>query len=170
VRRSLLAGPEGHPFHALLVTVPVGAFASSLIFDILTHTRAHGLPYLVDGAWWLIYVGLIGALIVAVFGLVDYRTIPRGTPAATTARRHVTLNAVMVVLFTIDFVWRAGDHLDQDKTRWGQLALSAVAVAFLGAACWFGGKLTYHYGVRVTPMDQPSEPPRTETNASIPPG
>jgi uncharacterized membrane protein len=125
------------------------------------------LPYLVDGAWWLIYVGLGSALIAAVFGLVDYFMIPRGTPAATTARGHVILNAAMFVIFTIDFVWRAGDHLDQDKTRWGQLALSAVAVALLGAACWFGGKLTYHYGVRVTPMDQPGEPPTTETNAII---
>jgi uncharacterized membrane protein len=149
--------------------VPVGAFTSSLIFDILTHTREHGLPYLVDGAWWLIYVGLIGALVVAVFGLVDYLTIPRGTSAARTARWHVILNAAMVVLFTIDFVWRAGDHLDQDKTRWGQLALSAVAVAFLGAASWFGGTLTYHHGMRVASTDQPSEPP-TGTNAIIPPG
>jgi hypothetical protein len=31
----------------------------------------------------------------------------------------------------------------------GQLALSAVAVAFLIAAIWLGGKLTYRYGIRV---------------------
>jgi uncharacterized membrane protein len=37
-----------------------------------------------------------------------------------------------------------------DKTRWGQLALSAVAVAFLTAATWLGGKLTYCHGMRVT--------------------
>jgi uncharacterized membrane protein len=43
-------------------------------------------------------------------------------------------------------LWRGGDHLDHDKTPWGQLALSAVSVAFLVAACWFGGKLTYHHG------------------------
>ena len=36
------------------------------------------------------------------------------------------------------------------QTRWGQLALSAVAVAFLIAAIWLGGKLTYRYGMRVT--------------------
>ena len=32
----------------------------------------------------------------------------------------------------------------------GQLALSAVAVAFLIAAISLGGKLTYRYGMRVT--------------------
>ena len=150
VNRSLLAGPEGHPFHPLLVPLPIGAFVSSLIFDILTRTRADGLPYLVDGAFWLIGVGLTGALAAGVFGVLDFRSIRRGTPAFATARTHLTLNAATVVLFAIGYSWRAGDHVELDKTRWGQLALSAVAVAFLIAAMWLGGKLTYHHGMRVT--------------------
>ena len=149
VNRSLLAGPEGHPFHPLLAPLPIGAFVSSLIFDILTRTRADGLPYLVDGAFWLIGTGLIGALLAAVPGLLDLRMIARGTPAFATARTHLTLNAAAVVLFAIGYAWRAGDHVELDKTRWGQLALSAVATAFLIAAMWLGGKLTYRHGVRV---------------------
>ena len=150
MNRSLLAGPEGHPFHPLLVPLPIGAFVSSLIFDILTRTRAGGLPYLVDGAFWLLGVGLIGALAAAVPGVVDLRTIRRGAPAFATACAHLSLNAAAAVLFAIGYAWRAGDHVALDKTRWGQLALSAVAVAFLIAAMWLGGKLTYHHGMRVT--------------------
>src|SRR6266480_7058460 len=86
------SGPRGHPFHPILVTVPIGAFVSSLVFDILTHTRAHGLPYLVDGAYWLIGVGLVAALIAAVFGVIDFVAIPRGTRAFRTALRHMLLN------------------------------------------------------------------------------
>jgi uncharacterized membrane protein len=149
VNRSVLAGPEGHPFHPLLVPLPIGAFVSSLIFDVLTRTRASGLPYLVDGAFWLIGVGLIGALVAAVPGIFDLRTIPRGAPASATARVHLTLNAAAAALFAIGYAWRAGDHVALDKTRWGQLALSAVAVAFLIAATWLGGKLTYYHGMRV---------------------
>ena len=145
----MLAGPEGHPFHPLLVPLPIGAFVSSLIFDILTWTRADGLPYLVDGAFWLIGVGLIGALLAALFGVLDLRRIPRGTPPFSTARAHPTLNAAMVVLFAISYSWRAGDHVELDKTRRGQLALSAAAVALLIAAVWLGGKLTYRHGMRV---------------------
>ncbi len=95
-------------------------------------------------------MGLIGALVAAVFVLLDLRRIPRGTPAFATARAHLTLNAVAAVLFAAGYAWRAGDHVELDKTRWGQLALSAVAVAFLIAAIWLGGKLTYHHGIRVT--------------------
>src|SRR6266700_7541269 len=150
VNRSVLAGPEGHPFHPLLVPLPVGAFVSSLIFDILTRTRAGGLPYLVDGAFWLIGVGLAGALVAAVPGVLDLRTIPPGGPAFATARTHLTLNAAAAVLFAIGYAWRASDHVELAKTRWGQLALSAVAVAGLIAATWLGGKLTYSHGMRVT--------------------
>ena len=129
--------------------MPIGAFVSSLIFDILTWTRTDGLPYLVDGAFWLIGIGLVGALIAAVFGILDWRAIPRRTRPFGIALTHATLNAAAAVLFIIGYAWRAGDHVELDKTRWGQLALSAVAVALLLSAVWLGQTLTYHYGRRV---------------------
>ena len=150
MKRSVLTGPEGHPFHPFVVPLPIGAFVSSLIFDVLTRTRADGLPYLVDGAFWLIGVGLIGALIAAMFGALDLLTIRRRTPPFATAVAHLTLNVAASVLFLIGYAWRAGDHVELDKTRWGQLTLSAVAVAFLVAAVWLGQTLTYRYGRRVT--------------------
>ncbi len=150
MKSSAFAGPAGHPFHPFIVPVPVGAFVSSLIFDILTWTRADGLPYLVDGAFWLIGIGLIGALIAAVFGVLDLRAMPRRTRPFSIAMSHLTLNAGAAVLFIIGYAWRAGDHVELDKTRWGQLVLSAVAVALLLVAVWLGQTLTYRYGRRVT--------------------
>jgi uncharacterized membrane protein len=41
-----------------------------------------------------------------------------------------------------------------DKTRSGQLALSAVAVAVLLAAAWLGQTLTYRYGRRVARISE----------------
>jgi uncharacterized membrane protein len=147
--RRVLAGPTGHPWHPLLAGVPVGAFVSSLVFDILTRTRENGLPYLVDGAWWLIYVGLVSSVVVAVPGVLDLLAVPRSAPAFATAVRHVVLNAAALVLFALGFWWRAGDHLELDKTPWDQLGLSAAAVAVLTAATWLGGSLTYRHGARV---------------------
>ena len=31
---SRLAGPYGHPFHPILVTVPIGAWVASFVFDL----------------------------------------------------------------------------------------------------------------------------------------
>jgi len=93
---------------------------------------------------------LTGALVAAVPGVLDLRTIRRGEPAFAAARAHLILNAAAAALFAIGYAWRAGDHVALDKTRWGQLALSAIAVAFLLAATWLGGKLTYYHGIRVT--------------------
>ncbi len=161
MKRSMIAGPRGHPFHPLLVPLPVGAFVSSLIFDLLTWTRADGLPYLVDGAFWLIGVGLIGALVAALFGIADLLTIPRSTAAFATALRHMGLNVAAGALFVIGYAWRAGDHVELDKTRWGQLVLSAAAVALLVPAVWLGNTLTYQHGMRVAGRGDPDD--RTTT-------
>ena len=154
MKRSRFAGPEGHPVHPFVVLLPVGAFVSSLIFDILTYTKEDGLPYLVDGAFWLIGVGLIGALVAAVFGLLDLLAIGCGSRPFTIGLWHLSLNAGAAVLFVIGYVWRAGDHVELDRTQWGQLTLNAVAVCVLIGAVLLGQRLTYHYGSSVTPADR----------------
>lgn len=37
---AVLAGPYGHPFHPILVTIPIGAWVSSLVFDIASRIVA----------------------------------------------------------------------------------------------------------------------------------
>ena len=149
MRLSAVSGPAGHPLHPFVAPVPIGAFVSSLVFDILTWTRPGELPWLVDGAWWLIGVGLIGAGIAAGFGLVDLLQIPRGTRPRRLAVAHAALNVAVAVLFLIGYAWRAGDHVELDKTRAGQLTLSGIAVGLLVVAVLLGQTLTYRFGMRV---------------------
>jgi uncharacterized membrane protein len=149
MRLSAVSGPEGHPLHPFLVPLPIGAFVSSLVFDILTWTRPGELPWLVDGAWWLMGVGLIGAGIAAVFGVVDLLQIPRGSRPWRIALAHSALNVGVALLFLIGYAWRAGDHTELDKTGSGQLALSCVAVGLLVVAVFLGQTLTYRFGMRV---------------------
>jgi uncharacterized membrane protein len=120
-----------------------------LLFDIFSRTRSEGRMFLVDGAYWLIGIGIVAALVAAVFGLLDLLTIPRGTRAFATGIRHALLNVVVLAVYGVNFAWRATDHLELDKTRGGQIALSGVALALLAASGWLGGKLAYRYGVRV---------------------
>ncbi|MFL6241145.1 MAG: DUF2231 domain-containing protein [Actinomycetes bacterium] len=146
---SLAAGPYGHPFHPILVTLPIGAWICSLIFDISTRVNSAGSRPLTDASYWLIAIGLIGAVVAALFGLLDLLRIPRRTRALTVALTHMLLNLTVVGLFIGNFAWRHSSYYESAKVSGGQIVLSAVAVALLAASGWLGGMLAYRYGVRV---------------------
>lgn len=142
------AGPYGHPFHPILVTVPIGAWVASLVFDVVSRTSDEPEVFS-EGSYWLIGLGVLGALAAAVFGFLDLLAIPRGTRAFRTALTHMALNLAVAAAFVVSFVLRSGDVDDGDEVGVGLIALSVAALAVLGASGWLGGKLTYRYGIRV---------------------
>lgn len=146
---SAVAGPYGHPFHPILVTIPIGAWVASLIFDIASRVNSAGSHPLVDAAYWLIAIGILGALVAAVFGFMDLLAIPRSTKAFRVGLTHMGLNLVIVGIFIGDFFWRQSSYYVAARTEAGQLALSAVAIVLLLASGWLGGMLSYRFGVRV---------------------
>jgi uncharacterized membrane protein len=144
---TAVAGPYGHPFHPILVTVPIGAWVASLVFDVIARVGDEPAVF-AKGAYWLVGVGIVGALVAAVFGFLDLLAIPTGTKASKTALTHMALNLTVVVLFVVGFLLRR-DEFGEDGAPTSALVLSVVALALLGASGWLGGKLTYRYGVRV---------------------
>src|ERR1043165_2462834 len=102
-----IAGPYGHPFHPLLVTLPIGSWVASLLFDIASHVSDNGRGF-AQAAQWLIGLGVITALLAAIFGLMDLFAIPRGTKVFRIALTHMILNVTVVVLFAISYLVRAG--------------------------------------------------------------
>lgn len=142
---ALLAGPYGHPFHPILVTIPIGAWVSSLVFDVAS--RIHADAALVDGSRWLIGIGVLGALAAASVGFLDFLVIPTGTLAHRTALWHMALNLSVTAAYAAGFAWRLGEH--GAATGWGPLGLSVVSLAALAVSGFLGGRLAYHFGVRV---------------------
>lgn len=153
--RTALAGPYGHPFHPVLVTVPIGAWVASAVFDIIALANADKAAVFAEGAYWLIGIGIVGAVLAAVFGLLDLTTIARGTKAFRTGLTHMTLNLTVVVLYAISFAVRASQGYEDASTL--GFILSLIALALLGASGWLGGMLAYHFGVRVAAEDTQSE-------------
>ncbi|MBF6464049.1 DUF2231 domain-containing protein [Nocardia beijingensis] len=144
---AVLAGPYGHPFHPILVTVPIGAWVASFVFDLASRF-VDDPDFLVEGSSWLIAIGVLGALAAATIGFLDLLAIPSGTPAFRTGLLHMTLNLLVTAVYAVGFVWRQG----ADKTvavQAGPLALSAAGLMMLAISGYLGGKLAYHYGVRV---------------------
>src|SRR2546429_6293779 len=71
----------GHPIHPMLIVFPLGLLATSLFFDIIHWITGNGFFSVV--AFWMITAGVIGALLAAIFGLIDWLAVPAGTRAET---------------------------------------------------------------------------------------
>lgn len=145
---GLLAGPYGHPYHPMLVTVPIGAWVISLGFDVASHFASRP-AFLAKGSEWLIAAGVIGAVAAGLIGFLDFAVIPVGTPAFRTACIHMFINVTLILAYGANFAWRyrTSAHVGPVDAR--MIALSAACVAALSVSGYLGGKLTYRYGVRV---------------------
>lgn len=153
---SLAAGPYGHPLHPIFVTVPIGAWVMSIVFDVASRTAGEPDVF-AKGAYWLIGVGVVGAIAAAVFGFLDLLAIPPGTPAQRIGLTHMALNLAIVAAFAVSFLLRMGSIDDPGAVGFGLIGLSVVALGALGVSGWLGGKLTYRYGVRVVDEDTQAE-------------
>jgi uncharacterized membrane protein len=144
---ALLAGPYGHPYHPMLVTIPIGTWVTSFGFDVASHLASRP-AFLAHGSEWLIAIGIAGAIAAGMIGFLDLAVIPVGTPAFRTACTHMFINVALIVAYGVNFAWRyRGDARGPVDPR--MIALSACCVAALCVSGYLGGKLTYRYGVRV---------------------
>jgi uncharacterized membrane protein len=158
-----LAGWYGHPLHPALVAVPIGAWIASFVFDVASHLAADP-GALAQGARWLIGIGVLGALVAAMVGLLDLLAIPTGTRAFRTALLHMTSALTATTAYAVGFAIRGGEPVAPVPA--GPLILSAAALLVLGATGYLGGTLAYRYGVRVadeaTQADGYQQTPRRE--------
>jgi len=124
----------GHPVHAAVTDVPIGALTVALILDVI------GQPVGADVA---LLIGVLSMLGAAVVGLADY-TDTDGT-ARMRATVHATVMIVALVFFAISLVIRAGNPTDR-TIAFALLVIGYLVIA-LGAA--IGGDLVYLIGTHV---------------------
>lgn len=144
----------GHPVHPMLVVFPLGLLATSFFFDVVR--LAGGGEGFSTAAFYMIAAGIIGGLAAAVFGLVDYLAIPRGTRAKTIGAFHGVANVVVVGLFIASWGIRYGDHT---APLGGAILLSGAGVLLALVSGWLGGELVDRLGVGVDAgahLDAPS--------------
>jgi len=143
---SIAAGPYGHPLHPMIVTIPIGAWTCAIVFDIVAFFVDDATPFEI-GARWLVAIGVIGAVIAAIFGLMDLSRLATGTMARRTALIHMTINLTVVVLFIVSFLVRLAS--DADHVNVWAFIVAVIGWVLVGVSGYLGGKLAYHYGVRV---------------------
>lgn len=144
---SVAAGPHGQPFHALLASIPFGAWVISFAFDLAAHFAHEEVVYS-RAAFWLIGIGIVSAIPAGVTGTLDLLNVARNTQAFRTGITHMVMNDIILVAFVVSFLLRRGTPSIQ-AAELPLMALSVAALALLAASGWLGVRLTYRYGVRV---------------------
>jgi uncharacterized membrane protein len=145
----------GHPVHPMLIVFPLGLLATAVIFDIVRIFT--GNDALAPVAFWNIAAGVIGGLVAAVFGFLDWIHIPAGVRAKQTGLLHGGGNVVVVALFAGSWLLR----LNEPNFVPGAPAfvLSLVGVLLALVTGWLGGELVDRLGVGVdhgANLDAPS--------------
>ena len=135
----------GHPIHPMLIVLPLGLFIMAVFSDIgFMSTGSAGLAVV---SYWDIAGGIIGGLLAAVFGTIDWWAIPSGTRAKTIGLYHGVGNVVVVVLFAASWWMRRTADGHVPSTAASVLIFAGVA---LGAVTgWLGGELVDRLGVGV---------------------
>jgi uncharacterized membrane protein len=151
---SVLSGPSDHPVRPVLIALAGGAWVAAGVFDAVSFVSSTEWVY-VRGAWLLCALGVAAALVAALVTLVDLLAVPRGTAAFRVGLRHLIALDVALVAFAASFLVRNRSSFDfHDTAEPAALVLSAVGLLALAAATWYGGILTYRYGVRVATDDE----------------
>src|ERR1044071_5097096 len=98
----------GHPIHQMLIPFPFGLLSTAVIFDIVylfvsDPTTKNTLTVV---SFWMIAAGIIGGLLAAPFGLIDYLAIPQGTRAKSVGMLHGVGNVFVLILFALSWWMR----------------------------------------------------------------
>src|SRR5947208_15829629 len=124
-----------HPIHPMLVVVPLGLWMIALVFDVI-HAFT-GSPAMRTAAFWNIGAGVVGALLAAVPGFVDWLGLTGR--AARIGTYHMLLNLAAVAIFAVNWLVRTRVGAD---SPW-PLVLSIVGVIGVAVSGWLGGELVY---------------------------
>lgn len=138
----------GHPVHPMIIPFPIALWVFSLVADVIFLWR--GNPVWKDWiAFYALLAGIIGAVVAAVPGLIDWLSIKDKT-VAKIANWHARLNVIALLVFAASFYLRtaSGSTLVSDNYTI-PVALSVLGVILISISGWLGGELVFKHGVAV---------------------
>ena len=134
----------GHPAHPMLTDVPIGAWTSALVLDLLGRRSSQRASDMLIG------VGVLAAIPTAVTGLSDLADSENHEELSVGAA-HALGNVVAVLLYTLSWMVRRRGSRRTGRT------LSVLGAATVTASGFLGGHLAYRRGIGV---DQTAFSPR----------
>jgi uncharacterized membrane protein len=137
----------GHPVHPMLIVFPLGLLATAVIFDIIYLITGNRL--LPTASYYMIAAGILGGLMAAIFGFIDWLALPNNSRAKNIGLWHGIGNVVIVLLFIGSWLLRR-DNVDFVPDN-PALLLSLAGTVLALVTGWIGGELVYRLGVGVDP-------------------
>jgi len=137
----------GHPIHPMLVVFPLGLFATAAVFDIL-YLSVGNLAF-TTVSFYMIAAGVIGGLLAAIFGFIDWLGLKGNSRAKNLGIWHGLGNFTIVVLFATSWLLRRGNVDFVPDSLALLLSFAGVGLALITG--WIGGELVYRLGVQVDP-------------------
>jgi uncharacterized membrane protein len=143
----------GHPIHPMLIPFPVGLLVTAVVFDIIyLITDRTGFAV---ASGYMIGAGIVGGLLAAPFGWIDWFKIPADTRAKNIGLVHGLANIVVMVLFAVSWLLRF--RADWEPTTIA-LVCSFVAVVIASVAAWLGGELVDRLAIGIDEGAHPDAP------------
>jgi uncharacterized membrane protein/nitrite reductase/ring-hydroxylating ferredoxin subunit len=137
---------KSHPLHPILICFPLAFFIGAFVFDVLSLLT--GNPDLRVTGYYLVIAGIIGAVLAAVPGFIDYLgAVPPNSSAKKRAAKHGLLNTTNLLLFVVVFFLKRANSPDDLLIT----VLEGVGVGILFVAGWLGGTLVYRNQIGVDP-------------------
>jgi uncharacterized membrane protein len=134
----------GHPFHPMLVPIPIACFVGTLCTDI-AYWRTANMTWAVMSTWMLT-VGLIVALFAVIAGFIDFLG-DRRIRDLSAVWIHAVGNAVALVLSIINVLVHSRDGYTSVVPT--GLILSTLVVLILLVTGWQGWSMVYRHRVGV---------------------
>jgi uncharacterized membrane protein len=153
----------GHPIHQMLIVFPVGLLATASAFDLI-HLLADSRA-MVSAAYWTLSAGLVGALVAAPFGTIDWLAIPANTRAKRIGALHGGGNVIVSLLYVASWFLRPDSVTPAGA--WA-LALSFAGAVLLVVTGWLGAELVSRLGVGVADQASLNTPSSLRTTVNEP--
>jgi len=153
----------GHSVHPILIVFPLGLLATGVVFDIVY--VASGSSVFAVVAYWMFAAGIVGGLLAAPFGWIDWANIPAGTRAKTIGLTHGLVNTGALLLFALSWYLRVGLP-ERPSTLASVVAICGAALALVGG--WLGGELVERLGIGVHAGANADAPSSLETSVIRP--
>jgi uncharacterized membrane protein len=134
----------GHPIHQMLIVFPLGLLGMGAIFDLVYFATEEQVFEVV--AYWMMVAGIVGGLVAAPFGLIDWMAIPSDTRAKRVGAMHGAGNVVVLLLFLGSVLLR-DDAMAVPPASAYVLSFAGVALSLVTA--WLGGELVDRLGIGV---------------------